>query len=92
VSTAIVGAILLGVGVVGYLFRPIGWLRRVLFLIAATALLIPVVETGNFAALTWMINGAGVGLATLLVGVEWLARQAQTAAAIGTERAKAPLA
>jgi TRAP-type uncharacterized transport system fused permease subunit len=92
VSTAIVGAILLGVGVVGYLFRPIGWLRRVLFLIAATGLLIPVVESGNFAALTWIINGAGVGLATLLVGVEWLARQAQTDAAIRTERAKAPLA
>jgi TRAP-type uncharacterized transport system fused permease subunit len=92
VSTAIVGAILLGVGVVGYLFRPIGWLRRVLFLIAATALLIPVVESGKFATLTWMINGAGVGLTVLLVGIEWLARQAQTAAAIGTERAKAPLA
>ena len=91
VTTAIIGAILLGVGMVGYLFRPIRWPKRLLFLAAATALLIPVIETGAFAALTWMINGAGFTLAGLLAGSEWLARQARADGALATERAKARL-
>ena len=74
VFTAIVGSILLGVGMVGYLFRPVAGLKRLLFAIAAVGLLIPVVQTGKFASLTWASNGIGLVLAVLLVGVEWLAR------------------
>src|SRR5688500_11668447 len=48
IATAIVGAVLLGIGLVGYLFRPIGVLKRFLFLVAAAGLLIPVVETGTY--------------------------------------------
>jgi len=91
VSTAIIGAILLGVGVVGYLFRPIGLVKRVLFVLSATALLIPVVHSGKFAELTWGINAGGFVLAFFLVSVEWIARQARTHTAIAGERAKAPL-
>jgi TRAP transporter 4TM/12TM fusion protein len=90
VTTAVVGAILLGVGMVGYLFRPIGLIKRALFILSATALLIPVVQSGVFAALTWTVNAAGLGLAIVLGSVEWLARQENGANTAGAERAKAP--
>jgi TRAP transporter 4TM/12TM fusion protein len=90
VITAVIGAILLGVGTVGYLFRPIGVIKRVLFIVSATALLIPVVQSGAFAALTWLINGSGLVLAILLASIEWFARQESGVKAAVTERAKAP--
>jgi TRAP-type uncharacterized transport system fused permease subunit len=74
IITAIIGAMLLGVGVVGYLFRPVGVIKRALFITAAAGLLIPVVQSGNFAALTWAANGIGLLLAVVLVTIEWLAR------------------
>jgi TRAP-type uncharacterized transport system fused permease subunit len=83
IITAIIGAILLGVGVVGYLFRPVGAIKRILFLLAAITLLIPIVHSGKFAALTWASNGVGLGLAVLLVAAEWLGR---------VSRARAPTA
>jgi TRAP transporter 4TM/12TM fusion protein len=89
VITAIIGAILLGVGVVGYLFRSLGIFKRALFVLAATGLLIPVVQSGNFVALTWSLNGGGLILAVLLVSIEWLARQESGAKATAANRAKA---
>jgi TRAP transporter 4TM/12TM fusion protein len=89
VTTAVIGAILLGVGLVGFLFRPIGVLKRMLFLVSATGLLIPIVHSGQFAALTWAVNGGGLVLAVLLVTLEWLARQASTQTTTVPERAKA---
>jgi TRAP transporter 4TM/12TM fusion protein len=83
IVTAIIGAILLGVGVVGYLFRPVGAIKRILFLLAAIGLLIPIVHSGKFVALTWASNGVGLGLAILLLLTEWLWR---------TSRARAPTA
>ena len=83
IITAVIGATLLGVGLVGYLFRPVGVVRRILFLVAAIGLLVPVVNTGQYAALTWASNGIGLALAILLVLVEWLAR---------SSRARAPTA
>jgi len=67
------------VGIVGYLFRPVGGLKRLLFSIAAIGLLIPVVHSGKFATLTWASNGIGLLLAVLLVGIEWFARSASKA-------------
>lgn len=74
VATAIIGSILLGVGIVGYLFRPVPAIKRVLFIVAAIGLLIPVVQTGKFAQLTWASNGVGFFLALILIAVEWTAR------------------
>jgi TRAP transporter 4TM/12TM fusion protein len=74
VATAIVGAILLGIGIVGFLFRPIGAVTRSLFVVAATALLIPVVQTEAHASLTLVTNVAGLFLAVVMVGIEWAAR------------------
>jgi TRAP-type uncharacterized transport system fused permease subunit len=84
VITAIIGAILLGVGIVGYLFQPIGLGRQALFLTAAAGLLIPIVHIGKYAVLTWAVNGAGLILAVLLVAIEWIARspQAKTRASL----------
>ncbi len=77
VATAVIGSILLGVGLVGYLFRPTGIAKRALFIIAAVALLIPVVHAGQYVELTWTINAAGLILALVVVGTEWLARPAR---------------
>jgi TRAP transporter 4TM/12TM fusion protein len=77
VATALVGSMLLGVGLVGYLFRRIGAIKRGLFIAAAVALLIPVVHAGEYVELTWTINGAGLVLAIVMVSVEWLARSAR---------------
>jgi TRAP transporter 4TM/12TM fusion protein len=77
VATALVGSMLLGVGLVGYLFRKIGPIKRGLFIAAAIALLIPVVHAGEYVELTWTINGAGLVLAIVMVSVEWLARAAR---------------
>ena len=90
VVTAIIGAILLGVGIVGYLFRPIGLVKRTFFLLSATGLLIPIIESGKFAALTWVINGSGLVLAILLVSIEWFARQERNEKNTAAEQLKAP--
>ena len=74
IATAIVGAVLLGIGLVGYLFRPIGVLKRLLFLVASAGLLIPVLETGTYMNLTWLVNVGGLLLAVTMIGIEWLAR------------------
>ena len=74
VATAVLGSVLLGVGIVGYLFRPVATVKRLLFSAAAVALLIPVVHSGQYATLTWASNGFGLVLAILLVAVEWVAR------------------
>jgi TRAP transporter 4TM/12TM fusion protein len=80
VATAVFGAILLGVGLVGYLFRPVGVIKRILFVLAATGLLIPIVHSGKFVALTWASNIIGLGLAILFVSMEWLARSSRARA------------
>jgi hypothetical protein len=59
---------------VGYLFSPIGPIKRLLFVLAAAGLLIPVVETGTHANLTWTVNTGGLLLAAVLIVIEWLAR------------------
>jgi TRAP-type uncharacterized transport system fused permease subunit len=89
VTTAVIGAFLLGVGLVGYLFRQVGVVKRLLFIAAATGLLVPVVHSGNFAALTWAVNAAGLMLAIALVGIERLAR-ANGALIAAKETIKAP--
>jgi len=83
ILTAVIGATLLGVGLVGYLFRPVGIVRRILFLVAAIGLLVPVINTGQYAAWTWASNGVGLLLAATLCVSEWLAR---------SSRARAPTA
>jgi TRAP transporter 4TM/12TM fusion protein len=74
VLTAIAGAALLGVGLVGYLFRVIGAIRRILFTACALGLLIPIVDNAHHATLTWTSNGIGLLLGSFLLCLEWFAR------------------
>ncbi|MBI2349460.1 MAG: TRAP transporter fused permease subunit [Deltaproteobacteria bacterium] len=91
VVTAVFGTGLLGVGLVGYLFRVIGPLQRVLFIAAAVGLLIPIVDAGRHATLTWASNGVGLILGAALILIEWLARPRGAARlAIAAENLQAP--
>lgn len=74
VLTAILGTVLLGVGLVGYLFHVIGPIRRVLFIIAAAGLLVPIVSHGELAQLTWISNVVGLVLGVGLMVWAWLTR------------------
>jgi TRAP-type uncharacterized transport system fused permease subunit len=78
VLTAIAGAVLLGIGLVGYLFRVIGATRRILFTASALGLLIPIVDSGHHATLTWTSNSIGLLLGIFLVCLEWFARHHAT--------------
>jgi TRAP-type uncharacterized transport system fused permease subunit len=75
VVTAVIGSMLLGIGLVGFLFRRIGVVKRAWFVLAAIALLIPVTGTGQYAELTWGINAVGLVMAIALTTTEWLARR-----------------
>ena len=81
VSAALIATLMLGVGLVGYLFQPIGGLRRALFILAAAGLFIPFFAAGPFAYLTWIANGVGLVLAVCLVASEWLLRKHRKAIA-----------
>ena len=76
VGTALLGATLFAVGLIGYLFRRVGVFKRIFFIVSAVALLIPLTATGDHVQMTWAVNGAGLALGILLVTVEWLARAA----------------
>jgi hypothetical protein len=65
-------------------------MKRILFITAAVGLLIPIVHSGEFAALTWATNAIGLVLAIVLVGCEWLARRNGRVLTV-SEGAKAPV-
>ncbi len=66
IITAVIGVIFLSVGVAGYLFQRLGWIKRAL-MIAAGLLLIPSASTS-----LWLgANAAGILLGVALVIAEW---------------------
>ena len=69
VTTALVGCFMLGVGLVGYLFRDIGPWRRLLFVLAGIGLLMP--AQGQFAGWGMITEIAGGALTLLLLYWEW---------------------
>ncbi len=71
IITAVAGAVLLGVGLVGYLFQPVGPIKRVLFVVASVGLLIPEMDKGTYANLTWTSNAVGLLVGVVLVAMEW---------------------
>lgn len=72
--SATLGTVIVGVGLVGHLFQPLGVVKRALFLIAAMGLFIPVAPGGKSATSAWMINAAAFVVALILVVFEWLRR------------------
>ncbi|MCL5960518.1 MAG: TRAP transporter fused permease subunit [Chloroflexi bacterium] len=79
--TAMLGTLLLGIALVGYLFQMVPWARRVLFFVAGAALLIPF---GQDVILGIIVNGIGFVVAVPLLYVELQRRRALPApAAVG---------
>lgn len=81
VVTALVGCFMLGVGLVGYLFREISLWGRLFFTLAGIGLMIPI--EGAFTDWDMFANIAGGALTLLLLYWEWHKgkRQSQTNAA-----------
>jgi TRAP transporter 4TM/12TM fusion protein len=73
--TAMVAAILLGVALVGYLFRGLDTTKRVLFAVAALALFIP--AHGQFGSFGLISDALGGSLAAILFFWEWRSRSLQ---------------
>ena len=66
IITAVIGVIFLSVGVAGYLFQRLGWIKRAL-MISAGLLLIPSASTS-----LWLgANSVGILLGVALVIAEW---------------------
>jgi len=70
VVTAVAGVGLTSIGLIGYLFRPLGAARRALFALAGLALLVP---AGAMPYGQWT-DAAGFVLGAALVAAEWLGR------------------
>jgi TRAP transporter 4TM/12TM fusion protein len=66
--TAVAGTILLAVALTGYLFRQIGWLKRVVLVLAALGLLFPHVGPGIL--FSWLTNAVGIALAAAVLASE----------------------
>jgi TRAP transporter 4TM/12TM fusion protein len=78
-ATAAVGALLLGIALIGHAFRSVSALVRLLLFLAAAALLLPHGVVVN-NAVGWIIEIAGTALALVVLSIEWrharLARRA----------------
>ena len=76
ILTASAGVILLGIGCAGYLFRPLGWVRRSWACLAGLCLILP--------PLSWLpevaADAVGLALGGLLVAMEWTATTRQETA------------
>jgi TRAP-type uncharacterized transport system fused permease subunit len=72
IATAVFGTFVIGVAMVGYLARPLGWLQRCFLLAGGIGLLIP---PGGTIAYSWLINALAALVCLAIVGYEWRARQ-----------------
>jgi TRAP transporter 4TM/12TM fusion protein len=66
--TAVVGTGLIAIGASGYLFNPIGWLRRGLAILAGIFLVVPIASTGGVSIL---VDIVGIILGGLMLLPEW---------------------
>jgi TRAP transporter 4TM/12TM fusion protein len=66
--TAVGGTGLIAIGASGYLFNPIGWLRRILTILSGILLIVPVTTVGKIGL---VINIVGVILGVFLLLPEW---------------------
>jgi TRAP transporter 4TM/12TM fusion protein len=76
-ATALMGTLALGVAMVGYFTRPIGWLKRLILTVAGVGLFIP---PGGVIAGSIVINVAGALVFLLVLGTEWKAGRSRIAA------------
>jgi TRAP-type uncharacterized transport system fused permease subunit len=66
VVTASVGVVLLGAACAGYIFRPLGWGKRIILLLAGLLLLLP-----NWSGVWLIADAAGFVLGFSLILWEW---------------------
>jgi len=81
IATAVIGTIAIGIAMVGYFIRPMGWLQRWLLLLAGMALLIP---PGGAIFYSWALNATGAAVCLAILFAEWHNK--------GTLEAQKPLA
>jgi TRAP transporter 4TM/12TM fusion protein len=72
IITATLGTTAVGISMVGYFVRPVGWIKRVLFSLGGVGLLIP---PGGTIAYSWAVNGISGALCLALILYEWHARK-----------------
>ncbi|MFH1489766.1 MAG: TRAP transporter fused permease subunit [Pseudomonadota bacterium] len=72
-ATALSGCFVLSAALVGYLFTPLGPIKRILLGLAGIALLIPV--RGHADGFSLFVNIGGIGLALLIIIKDWHARK-----------------
>jgi TRAP transporter 4TM/12TM fusion protein len=80
IMTAALGTTAVGVSMVGYFVRPVGWIKRVLFAAGGIGLLIP---PGGTITYSWAVNSLSGALCLALLVYEWHARKT----ALGAEPA-----
>ena len=72
VAKSLVGLSFLSVALSGFLFRSLGWGKRILIALGAIALLMPPISEIPIA--TWLLNMVGAALAVIIVFWEWRQR------------------
>ena len=72
VTTAALGTVAVGISMVGYFVRPVGWIKRLLFAAGGIGLLIP---PGGAIAYSWLINGVAAFVCLTVISYEWRVRQ-----------------
>lgn len=68
VVTAVMGTFAIGIAMVGYLVRPVGWLNRILLALSGIGLLIP---PGGQIPYSWVMNVVGAAVSVLIILAEW---------------------
>ena len=71
--TAIAGTVLLGIALVGYFVRNLGWIQRVVIGLCGVALILPP-NPGGLLYVGWVANFAGLVVAAFIVFYEWQRR------------------
>lgn len=75
--TAFAGTVVIGIAMVGYFVRPVGWVSRLFLAVSGTGLLIP---PGGDIAHSWLANVLGAVVAGLIILVEWRSTKVVAAA------------
>lgn len=75
VATAAAGTVALGIAMVGYFVRPVGWFTRLFLALGGIGLLIP---PGGAIAYSWAINAVGGVVCVGIALHEWRARKGLT--------------
>ncbi|MBI3066389.1 MAG: TRAP transporter fused permease subunit [Deltaproteobacteria bacterium] len=77
IATAAFGTIAIGIAMVGYFVRPMGWIQRLFLLVGGIGLLIP---PGGAIAYSWASNATGATICLAILFAEWHNKGARAAA------------